>query len=200
MGKGRQTRDAVIDHALRLTSTVGLEGLSLGSLAKDVGMSKSGLFAHFDSKEQLQLDVLRWAGERFIAQVVSPALQQPRGEPRVRALIENWLAWDCSPELPGGCVFMSFAHELDDRPGPLRDALVRTLRDWIETLQTAVRIAVREGHFRADLDVASFVYEGYGNVLAYNHYKRLLGDARAEVHVRAAFDALIERSRAGGEN
>jgi hypothetical protein len=91
---------------------------------------------------------------------------------------------------------MSFALELDDRPGPLRDALVGTLRDWVDTLLTAVTIAVREGHFRADLDVPRFVYEGYGNVLAYNHYRRLLGDEQADDHVRAAFDELIERSRA----
>jgi AcrR family transcriptional regulator len=196
VGKGEQTRRAVVDHALRLSSTVGLEGLSLGTLAREVGLSKSGLFAHFDSKEQLQLDVLRHASYRFVERVITPALARPRGEPRVRALIEHWLQWDRSPELPGGCVFMSFALELDDRPGPLRDALVGTLRDWVDTLLTAVTIAVREGHFRADLDVPRFVYEGYGNVLAYNHYRRLLGDEQADDHVRAAFDELIERSRA----
>lgn len=195
MNKGERTKTTVLDRAIQLSSTVGLEGLSLGNLARDVGMSKSGLFAHFASKEQLQIDVIHRAVERFVRTVIAPALREPRGEPRVRALFENWLRWDASPDMPGGCVFMSYSHELDDRPGPVRDALVAQLRDWVEALSTAARITIDEGHFRSDLDIDAFVYEQYGVVLAYNLYKRLLGEADAEARARAAFDSVIQRAK-----
>jgi AcrR family transcriptional regulator len=195
MSKGRETRGAVLDRALEISSTLGIEGLTLGNLARELGMSKSGLFAHFLSKEQLQLDVIRLAADRFTELVVAPALRQARGEPRFRALFENWMRWDNSAEMPGGCVFMTYAHELDDRPGPLRDAMVIQLRRWVEALQKAARIAVEEGHFKADLDVEQFVLECYGTVLAFNHFKRTLEDPSAEVRTRRAFDALIQRAR-----
>lgn len=195
MNKGERTKTTVLDRAIQLSSTVGLEGLSLGNLARDVGMSKSGLFAHFASKEQLQIDVIHRAVERFVRTVIAPALRERRGEPRVRALFENWLRWDASPDMPGGCVFMSYSHELDDWPGPVRDALVAQLRDWVEALRTAARITIDEGHFRSDLDIDAFVYEQYGVVLAYNLYKRLLGEADAEARARAAFDSVIQRAK-----
>lgn len=195
MSKGEETRSAVLDRALEMSSTVGIEGLSLGKVAKEAGLSKSGLFAHFESKGQLQLDVMQRAAEKFTRVVVAPALRQPRGEPRFRAFFQNWLDWDRSPDLPGGCVFMSYAHELDDRPGPLRDALVALLRDWVDALVKAARIAVEEGHFRADLDVEQLVFECYGNVLAYNHYKRTLGEPAADLRARQNFDSLIQRAR-----
>lgn len=195
MNKGDRTRQAVLDRALSLASTVGLEGLTIGQLARDVGMSKSGLFAHFDSKEALQLSVLETASARFVAEVISPALREPRGEPRVRALFENWLSWDSAPEMPGGCVFMSFAHELDDRPGALRDKLAAAQRDWVDVCTTAARIAVEEGHFRADVDPEQFVFAEFGVVLAYNHYKRLLRREDAEARADAAFEAVLRSAR-----
>ena len=195
MNKGERTKSNVLDRALEMSSMVGIEGISLGDVAKEVGLSKSGLFAHFSSKSNLQLGVIQRAADRFIRLVVAPALRQPRGEPRVRALFQNWLDWDRSPDLPGGCVFMTYAHELDDRPGPLRDAVVALLADWVETLRTAARIAVDEGHFRADLDVDQFVHECYANVLAYNHFKRTLEDSSADARTRHTFDSLIQRAR-----
>lgn len=195
MGKGAQTRAAVLDHALTRSSTVGLDGLSLGELAREVGLSKSGLFAHFQSKEELQLRVIHRARDRFILRVVAPALQQPRGEPRVRALIENWVAWDGSRELPGGCVFIAFAREFDDRPGPLREALVAGQLDWVDTLTTSVKIAIEEGDFRERLDVEGFVFEAHGIVLAHTYYKRMLRDEQAIARTRKAFDRLVERAR-----
>jgi AcrR family transcriptional regulator len=147
--KGEQTREAILAHALGLATRIGFEGLTIGRLADDLRMSKSGLFAHFRSKEALQLEILRLAGARMVESVVKPALAAPRGEPRVRALFERWLAWEQSPSLPGGCPFMAASFELDDRPGPVRDFVVQNLRDWIDTLAGAARIAVQEGHFRA---------------------------------------------------
>ena len=145
MGKGEQTRGAILERGVALASVVGLEGLSIGELAAATGLSKSGLFAHFGSKEALQIQVLESAAARFVDMVFAPALKEPRGEPRLRALFENWLAWEASDFLPGGCLFMATAAELDDRPGPVRDHLVRTLNDWLDTVANAVRLAVTEG-------------------------------------------------------
>jgi hypothetical protein len=128
--------------------------------------------------------------------VVRPAMQEPRGEPRVRSLFEHWLVWERHESLPGGCVFMHAAAELDDRPGPARDALVQWQQQWLNNLAKAARLAVETGHFRADLDPALFAFQQLGLVLGYYHARRLLGDPRAEQHVRDAFDALVAAARA----
>jgi AcrR family transcriptional regulator len=196
MSKGAATKDRIIERALRAASVDGLEGISLGRLASDVGMSTSGLFAHFESKEALQLDVLAAASEKFMEIVVRPAFAAPRGEPRVRALFEHWLQWERDESLPGGCVFMHAAAELDDRPGPARDALVDWQRQWLDALAKAARIAVNEGHFRTGLDAELFAFQQYGLVMAYFHARRLFQDPRAEDKVRRAFDALVLAARA----
>jgi AcrR family transcriptional regulator len=194
-GKGAQTREAILDAALSLASVGGLNGLSIGSLAREVGLSKSGLFAHFGSKEELQIAVLQTAADRFVTEVVTPALRQPRGEPRVRALFAGWLAWESAAFLPGGCPFVAASSELDDRPGPVRDYLVRSQRDWLDALATAARIAVTEGHFREDLDPAQFAYEMYSTILAFHQFHRLLRDPTTEERCRQAFEGLLARSR-----
>lgn len=196
MSKGAATKDRIIESALRTASVEGLEGISLGRLATDVGMSKSGLFAHFASKEALQVDVLEAASARFIEIVVKPAMAQPRGEPRVRSFFEHWLVWERHESLPGGCVFMHAAAELDDRPGPARDALVDWQQQWLDALAKAARLAVEAGHFRADLDPKLFAFQQLGLVMGYYHARRLLNDPLAEDHVRAAFDALVTAARA----
>jgi AcrR family transcriptional regulator len=196
MSKGAATRDRIIERALATASVEGLEGISLGRLASDIGMSKSGLFAHFESKEALQLDVLAAAAEKFTEVVVRPAFEAPRGEPRVRALFEHWLMWERNESLPGGCVFMHAIAELDDRPGPARDALVDWQRQWLDALAKAARIAVNEGHFRAGLDADLFAFQQYGLVMAYYHARRLFQDPLAEARVRSAFDALVTAARA----
>lgn len=194
MAKGDETREAILDTALTLASTGGFEGLSIGTLAQAVGLSKSGLFAHFGSKEDLQLAVLRSAVDRFVADVIAPALRERRGEPRVRALFERWLAWEGAR--PGGCPFLAVSNELDDRPGPVRDYLVQSQRDWLDALANAARIAVAEGHFRADLDAERFAYESYSAILAFHHFHRLLRDPGAEERCRGSFEELLARSRA----
>jgi AcrR family transcriptional regulator len=194
--KGEQTREAILVHALGLATRIGFEGLTIGRLADDLGMSKSGLFAHFRSKEALQLEILRTAGERMIETVVKPALTAPRGEPRVRALFGGWLAWEQSPSLPGGCPFMAASFELDDRPGPVRDFVVQNLRDWMDTIAGAARIAVQEGHFRADLDCEQFAYDCQGIGLAFVHASRLMRDPQAQARADSAFESLLRSSRA----
>lgn len=193
--KGEETRAAILDAGMALASRLGLEGLSIGRLADEVGMSKSGLYAHFDSKEALQLAVLETAVERFVETVVAPALGEPRGEPRVRALFDHWMEWEQADFLPGGCIFVATAQELDDRPGPLRDRLVAYQRDWLEALATAARIAGEEGHFRAGADAEQFAYDLYAVILAYHHFSRLLRDPDAEARARRSFDDLIAACR-----
>lgn len=195
VSKGAETREAILDTALSLASTEGLEALSIGTLARAVGLSKSGLFAHFGSKEDLQIAVLGTAVDRFVADVVSPALRQPRGEPRLRALFENWLGWEQATFLPGGCPFLAVSCELDDRPGRVRDFLVQTQRDWLDTIATAVRIAMAEGHFASTVTPEQFAYEAYSVILAYHQFKRLLHDPRAEERCRLSFESLLARSR-----
>ena len=172
--KGEQTREAILTKALGLATRIGFEGLTIGRLADDLGMSKSGLFAHFRSKEALQLEI----------------------EPRVRALFDGWLAWEQSPSLPGGCPFMAASFELDDRPGPVRDFVVQNLRDWLDTLAGAARIAVQEGHFRADLDCEQFAHECQGIGLAFVHASRLMRDPKARARAQTAFESLLDASRA----
>jgi AcrR family transcriptional regulator len=195
MGKGQITREAILDRAVEVATRSGLEGLSIGSLAQDLEMSKSGLFAHFQSKETLQIQVLEAAAERFVDVVVRPSLTAARGEPRVRALFENWIHWPRKSRLPGGCMFVAAATELDDRPGLLRDALVKMQRDWMDTMAHCARIAVDEGHFRKDLDCVQFAHELYGIMLMCHHSARLMRDKKAEERTRAAFDSLLQRSR-----
>lgn len=193
--KGERTREAILTHALGLATRIGFEGLTIGRLADDLQMSKSGLFAHFRSKEALQLEILRMAGARMVDSVVKPALVVPRGEPRVRALFDRWLAWERSPSLPGGCPFMAASFELDDRPGPVRDFVVQSLRDWMDTMAGAARIAVQEGHFRADLDCEQFAHDCQGIGLAFVHASRLMRDPRALERAQRAFEALLGHCR-----
>jgi AcrR family transcriptional regulator len=191
MGKGEQTRQAILQHALGLATRVGFEGLTIGRLADDLRLSKSGLFAHFKAKETLQVEVLRFAAARFIETVIRPALAAPRGEPRVRALFRRWLAWEGADALPGGCPFIAAAVELDDRPGAAREFLVQSQRDWLDVLANAARAASREGHFRADLDPEQFAHDFMGVMLAYHHGSRLMRDPKATTRAEVAFESLV---------
>jgi AcrR family transcriptional regulator len=192
MGKGEQTRSAILDEALALASRVGLEGLSIGSLASALGMSKSGLFAHFGSKEDLQLQTLERAQGRFEQAVFQPALAQPAGLPRFRALFQNWIAWlESAKGVPGGCTMLAAAVEYDDRPGPVRDRVLAGQRELRGALAKAVRGAIDAGQLRPEADPWQIVFETFGIVLAAHHEQRLLGDARAGARARAAFDRLV---------
>ncbi|MBS2019992.1 MAG: TetR/AcrR family transcriptional regulator [Deltaproteobacteria bacterium] len=196
MTKGDETRSAVLSRALSLASEVGLAGLTIGKLADDVGMSKSGLFAHFSSKENLEIAVLDEAVDRFVALVVSPAFKRPRGEPRVRALMENWFAWSKQEWMPGGCIFVVVGVELDDRPGPARDRYVASQKDWFGTLAGAAKIAIEEKHFRKDLDVDQFAHELFSIAMGYHFSRRIVDPKIAEKRARSALERLIADARA----
>lgn len=193
--KGELTRQAVVERAARLASRVGLEGVTIGTLADELQLSKSGLFAHFGSKEALQLQVLEFGIERFVDTVVKPALRARRGEPRVRELFERWLAWPKASGL-AGCMFVAFSTELDDRSGPVRDRLVQSQKDWLDVIANCFRTGVGEGHFRADLDADQCAHELYGIMLANHHAARLLRDDAAIARTRRAFDRLLDGVRA----
>lgn len=193
--KGEDTRGAVLGQALALASQLGLEGVTIGKLAEHVGMSKSGLFAHFASKENLQVAILDEAVARFVALVVAPALKKPRGEARLRALLDRWLAWAKADFMPGGCVFAASFAELDDRPGPARDRLFAAQRDWLGTLAGAVRIAVEEKQFRRELDPEQVAHELYANVFGLYVLARLGEPALAERRTRAAFERILLDAR-----
>jgi AcrR family transcriptional regulator len=196
MGKGAQTRQTILNHALKLATRVGIEGLTIGRLAEDLGMSKSGLIAHFHNKEALQVQVLETGAHRFVEDVLRPALKAPRGEPRLRALFEGFLAWERSPSLPGGCPLIAASSELDDRPGPARDYLVQARRDLLDLLAGTARSAVDEGQFRADVDPEQLAYEFWGAMLGFHHASRLMRDPRAGERARAAFETLLRTARA----
>jgi AcrR family transcriptional regulator len=189
--KGQTTRYAILDHAVRLATQTGLEGLTIGRLASEMGLSKSGLFAHFRSKEALQIQVLDAAAERFVDEVVRPALRERRGEPRLRAMFDRWLAWTKSNSGPGGCLFVAAAAELDDRPGPVRDRLVELQKGWLDVMATVFRTGVEERHFRADAEPEQFAYDVYSVMLGYHHAERLLRDPHAAARANAAFERLL---------
>jgi len=188
--KGRQTRAAILDAALALASHSGLEGLSIGALAEVTGMSKSGVFAHFGSREELQISVVREYHRKFEEEVFRPALAEPRGLPRLSALFANWVR-RVSLEIDSGCIYISGAVEFDDRPGPVRDALVAMVQTWQQALDRAIRAAVDEGHLRADTDAGQLLFEMHGLILALHHDARFLRHAGAEERARAAFARLV---------
>jgi AcrR family transcriptional regulator len=192
VGKGEQTRQAVLDQAVEVARRVGLGGLTIGTLAEQTQLSKSGLFGHFRSKEALQLEVLSEARRRFEDSVVRPAVSAPRGEPRVRALFERWLRWE---QAPGGCPLLAAATEFDDQPGPVRDRLVQGMRDVFDMIGMVFRTGIAEGQFRPDADPEQFAQDFYGVILAFHHTARLLGDEQAETRARRAIEVLLSRAR-----
>lgn len=194
--KGEQTRAAILDEALSIASKLGLEGLTIGSLADATGMSKSGLFAHFGSREELQLAVLEHAAQRYGESVLMPVLKIERGLPRLHAFFERWLDWSIASGLPGGCIMISAANEYDDRPGPIRDAVIANQRRGGALCEKAVRLAVEEGHFRPDTDPEQIAFEMLGIVLASHNHRRLLGNKETRKRALTAFEQLVSRHAA----
>jgi len=190
MLKGQQTRATILEAALALASHKGLEGLSIGALADVTGMSKSGVFAHFGSREELQISVIREYHSRFEDDVFFPAVRQARGLPRLAALFENWVK-RVSVEIDSGCIYISGAVEFDDRPGPVRDALAGMVKAWHLALQRAIRIAIDEGHLRAESDPEQFLFEVHGLILALHHDARFLRNPGALDRARRGFDRIV---------
>ncbi len=188
--KGQQTKAAILDAALGLAAQVGLEGLSIGALAEVTGMSKSGVFAHFGSREELQISVIREYHARFEQEVFHPALQSPRGLPRLRALFAHWMQ-RTSVELEAGCIYISGAVEFDDRPGPVRDALVDSVQAWLAAMRRAIEQARDEGHLRRDIDIDQAAFEIHGLILALHYEARFLRSPGSLARARSGFDNIL---------
>ena len=190
--KGRQTKAAIVDAALGLATQIGLEGLSIGALAEVMQMSKSGVFAHFGSREELQISVVREYHTRFEEEVFFPALAAPRGLPRLRALFGRWMQ-RTSVELDSGCIYISGAVEFDDRPGPVRDALASSVNTWLEAMRRAVALAVQAGHLRGDTDANQMGFEIHAQILALHYEARFLRSPDSLQRAQRAFDGIVQR-------
>ena len=189
--KGQQTRAVILEAALGQASHMGLEGLSIGALAELTQMSKSGVFAHFGSREELQIAVIREYHARFEDEVFFPAVQEARGLPRLRALFERWVR-RVTVELDSGCIYISGAVEFDDRPGPVRDALVSMVRAWQAALARAIAMSVEVGHLRPDTDAQQMLFEVHGLILALHHDARFLRLPGAVDRARTGFERIVQ--------
>ncbi len=190
--KGQQTKQLIIDAALGLAEQIGLEGLSIGALAEVTRMSKSGVFAHFGSREELQISVIREYYQRFSNEVFFPALNAPRGLPRVRTLFANWMK-RVAIEIQSGCIFISGAVEFDDRPGPVRDALASSVQTWLSAMHRAVVLAKQEGHLVPDADEAQMAFEIHGLILALHYEARFLKNPGAIARANIGFENILLR-------
>jgi AcrR family transcriptional regulator len=201
MSKGESTKKQILDTAVRLASTQGINGLTIGELAREVGMSKSGLFAHFGAKDQLQLMVLEMSVEKFVDQVMKPAFKLEAGEARIRALFNNWLEFIVGDDsLPGGSILIAASIELDDQPGPLRDFVKKAQWDLISNLERSVKLAVEKGDFRPDLNIRDFAFSLYSFVLGYHHFRRMLEAPDADTLIRESFEGLMSFAKNRDKN
>ena len=190
MKKGELTRAAIVAAALELSARVGLEGLTIGALAERMQMSKSGVFAHFGSREDLQIAVLKAYEQRFVEDVLLPGLTQRRGLPRLCAIMERWLE-RTAVEAASGCIWISGATEYDDRPGAVREELVAMVRSWQRELSRAAQQALDAGDLRPGMQVAEMVFELYGVVLVLHHDTRLLNNPDSPARARRVFHRIL---------
>ena len=191
--KGQQTKQAIIQAAVSLSTRLGLEGLSIGLLAEVMHMSKSGVFAHFGSREDLQISVIDEYFNSFQQEIFFPALQRPRGLMRLRALFENWMK-RVAVEIQSGCIFISGAVEFDDRPGPVRDALAQSVRQWQHALFRAVVQSQECGHLSAQADAAQIAFEIHGLILALHYEARFLQKPDSLERANRAFENILQRN------
>ena len=192
MQKGQQTKAAIVEAALGLATQIGLEGLSIGALAEVTQMSKSGVFAHFGSREEMQISVIREYFNRFEQEVFYPALHADRGLPRVEALFGNWMK-RVAVEIHSGCIFISGAVEFDDRPGPVRDALASSVQTWLSALYRAVVLAKQCGHLCPDADEQQMAFEIHGLILALHYEARFLQNPGSIERANRGFANILTR-------
>lgn len=193
--KGQQTKAAIVDAALGLATQIGLEGLSIGALAEVTQMSKSGVFAHFGSREELQISVIREYHNRFEQEVFYPAMQAERGLPRLRAMFAQWMQ-RTSVELDSGCIYISGAVEFDDRPGPVRDALASSVQTWHAAMKRAITQAKEAGHLDAGTDEEQMLFEIHGLILALHYEARFLQNPGSIARANAGFEHILQRNGA----
>lgn len=191
MRKGELTRAAILDVALDLASRDGLEGLTIGLLADRMNMSKSGVFAHFGSREDLQIEVLKLYHHHFEQEVFYPSMQEERGLPRLQMMFARWIK-RVTVEIASGCIYISGAVEYDDRPGPIREELVGMVLAWQGALRRCVLQARELGHLHSDTDPDQLVYEMYGLVLALHHDARFIQRPGSVDRAQVGFERLLK--------
>lgn len=189
MKKGEQTKQMILEIGLDMASQFGLESVSIGSLAKATGMSKSGVFAHFESKENLQVEILKYAAELFSAGVIVPALKTEAGIPRIKALVNNWVAW--TEKMTGGCIFVSTSTEFSDRPGKVRKTLLAQQEDWLDCLRRIAESAIKVGDLRKNIDCDQFAFDLYSLLLGFYLYHQLLHNSDTKKRQEAALKRLL---------
>lgn len=194
--KGETTRALILEAAVQQASEGGFESITIGTLAERTKLSKSGLFAHFGSRQDLQIAAMDEAGRRFTEAVFMPALKAPRGLKRLRALFEGWIRWPELAQLSGSCPLYAATAEYDDKPGPIRDAVVERQALLARELAKTVRMAVETGELDAQTDPEQFAFEMIGIVLAMYQTQRLMGDGRAAARAAIAFDRLVDSALA----
>jgi AcrR family transcriptional regulator len=192
MGKGEETKQKILTAGLDMASRLGLDAVSIGALAKATRMSKSGLFAHFESKENLQREILRYAGDLFSACVVVPALKTEAGIPRIKSLVDHWNRW-VAEKMAGGCVFVKAGNDFNDRDGKVRGDLLLQQQVWIDTLRRIAQSAIQVGHFREGIDCDQFAFEFYSLLLGFHYYFKLLKNRDTYLRQGEALDSLILR-------
>ncbi len=193
MTKGEDTKHIILRAGLDMTSQLGLECVTIGALAKATNMSKSGLFAHFQSKENLQIEILNYAAHLFSEGVIVPALMTEAGIPRIKALAENWISW--TSDLTGGCIFVSASTEFSDRPGKVREGLLQQQNEWIDCLRRIGQSAVRVGDFRKSIDFDQFAFDLYSLLLGFHLYYTMLNDAETRKYQENALNRLLDNYR-----
>jgi AcrR family transcriptional regulator len=189
MKKGKATKNGILEKAMEMAGQLGLEGVSIGGLAKATGMSKSGLFGHFQSKENLQLAILEYAITVFTEKVAIPSLQTKAGIPRIQTLVDRWIDW--STRRTGGCIFVIAGADFSDRPGKVRDRIREQQEDWVDSLSRIARSAIRAGDFREDIDCDQFAFEFYSLLLGFHLYHKLLGSSDVGKRQKTAINRFL---------
>jgi AcrR family transcriptional regulator len=196
MRRGDETKERIVHRAMALAARDGFDGLSIGALAEDMHLSKSGLISHFGSKDELQLSVLEHAASEYRAAVLTPAVAAAPGEPQIRMLFDRWLAWAADQRMIGGCVLIAAAQEYDDKPGPQRDRVAEMHQTLLHTIAGFAKAAVDSGHFRKDLDPQQLAHDIYALVVGYHVVHRLLRERSVGKYLRSGFDRLLADARA----
>ncbi len=190
MVREKNTKRAILEKALETASHLSLETISIGGLAKELNMSKSGLFAHFQSKENLQLEILNYAAQNFTDEVITPALKAERGIPRIKAIVSNWIGW--ASKISGGCIFVDATTEFNDRPGKIQNALLAQQKQWVNVLKRIGESAIKSGDIKSDSDCDQFAYDLYSLVLGYYYYNQLLHDPQIKKHNEKSLDQFLK--------
>ena len=190
MVKENDTKRAILHKGLEMASHLSLETLTIGLLAKEMKISKSGLFAHFKSKEKLQLEILDYAAQHFTKGVILPALKTERGIPRIRAIVENWIKW--GSKFKGGCIFVTATTEFNDRPGKIQDKLFNQQKQWLRVLRKIGETAIKAGDIKPETDCEQFAYDLYSLVLGHYYYNQLIEDSKIDQYKEKSLNQFLK--------